>query len=797
MPELGPPPLTGTRVLDLSSGVAGPYATKLLADAGAEVIKIESPSGDHMRRWTATGADLGGDDGAFFRYLNASKRSVVLSLGNAAGRESFLELSATADLVVEDFAPGRMDSLGLGHEVQRERNPALAMLSITPFGADGPWRDRAANEFTLQAWVGSTHTRGVPNEEPVSVAGWLGEFVTGAFAAPAALSALETARLCGRGAHVDIAIFEAMLLSFQQYRFIFERFEPGFPVNREIEIPSIEPAKDGMVGLAVVTGQQWKDLCLLIEQPQFALIEEFQSFQGRFAKREEVWEMIRGYTSKHTMAEILERAEMLRVPAAPVVEGARVPELDHFRERGVYVDNPAGFRQPRVPYRLYDCKTRPFEMAPALGADSEAVLGEARRRDPAIDTGGDARVAPLAGMRVIDLSAFWAGPVTGNSLAALGADVIKIESIGRPDMMRFSSGFVRDTLWEWSPIYHGANPGKRGITLDLTTDAGHDLLGRLAEDADIVIENFSARVLENLGIGWDWLHALNPKAILMRLPAFGLDGPWRDRTGFAMTIEQVSGLGWRTGHPDGPPLIPRGPCDPLAGAHALFAILLALRDRERTGVGQLIEVPLVEVGLNAAAEQVIEFSAYGGRIGRQGNRSRNAAPQGIYRARSDDTWVALSVETDTQWQGLVRAFGAPDWARAPALANAPGRLAAHDELDAHLSRAIGKLERDEAVARLLAEAVPVAPIILPTLSGENPQPRERGFFQELEHPLTGKTPYASFPARFDGNFIPWQRPSPSLGQHNDEVLTELLGLSEQELSELREAGVIGERPSFV
>ncbi|MBW2360525.1 MAG: CoA transferase [Deltaproteobacteria bacterium] len=797
MTTLGPPPLTGTRVLDLSSGIAGPYCTKLLADAGAEVIKVESPSGDHLRRWSATGADLGDEDGAFFRFLNTSKRSVVLSLASAAGREALLDLAVSADLVVEDLRPGKLDAMGLGHAALSERNPALSLASITPFGGGGPWSQRAANEFTLQAWAGSTHTRGLPNEEPVSVSGWLGEFVAGAFGAPAALAAIETARRSGRGKHVDVSIFETMLLSFQQYRFIFERFEPGFPSNREIDIPSIEPAKDGMVGFAVVTGQQWQDFCLLIDQPEFAQVEESQSVQNRFAKREEVWEMIRSYTRERSMAELLERAEMLRVPAAPVVEGARVPALDHFKARGVYVENPAGFQQPRVPYRLERCMSRPFEPAPALGADSAAILAERHEREPAIVAGGDAEVAPLRGLRVLDLSAFWAGPVVGNSLSALGADVIKIESTRRPDMMRFSSGFVRDTLWEWSPIYHGANPNKRCITLDLTTDAGRDILGRLAKDADIVIENFSARVLDNLGIGWEWLHAINPKAILMRLPAFGLDGPWRDRTGFAMTIEQVSGLAWRTGHPDGPPLIPRGPCDPIAGAHGLFTIQLALRDRERTGEGQLIEVPLVEVGLNAAAEQVIEFTAYGGRIGRQGNRGRNAAPQGIYRALGDDAWVAISVETDAQWEGLVRALGDPAWARAAELASAPGRLAAHDLLDEKLSRAIAELERDVAVERLLAADVPAAPIISPNSTGENPQARERGFFQEIEHPLTGKTPYPSFPARFDGSFIHWQKPAPTLGQHNDEVLSELLGLTEQELAELRASGVIGERPAFV
>ena len=797
MTPTGPPPLTGTRVLDLTSGVAGPYTTKLLADAGAEVIKLESPSGDRLRRWSATGADLGDEDGAFFRYLNASKRSAVLSLAGAEGRETFVELAAGADLVVEDLPPGRLDALGVGHARLRESNPSLCMLSITPFGAGGPWSDMPANEFTLQAWVGSTQMRGFPGEEPISAGGRLGEFVAGGHAAPAALAALDQARRSGVGVHADVSIYEAMLLSFQTFRFIFERFDPSFVVKRDVEIPSIEPAKDGAVGFATVTGQQWQDFCLLIDQPELALEEKYQNFVNRFAERDEIWKKIHSYTRQHTMQELLERAEMLRVPAVPVVEGSRVPELDHFAARGVYVKSPAGFQQPRVPYQLGSCATRPFEPAPRLGADTEAVLAERVTREPAIVDRSATRFAPLAGMRVVDLSAFWAGPVTGNGLAAFGADVIKVESTRRPDMMRFSSGFIRDIMWEWSPIYHGANPAKRGITLDLTEERGRQLLLDLARDADIMIENFSPRVLDNLKITWEVLHEINPKLVLMRLPAYGLDGPWRDRGGFAMNVEQVSGLAWRTGMPDGPKLIPRGPCDPLGGSHALFAIQLALRDRERTGEGQLVEVPLVEVGLNASAEQVIEFSAYGNRIDREGNRSRGAAPQGVYRALGDDEWIAVSVETDAQWEGLRRALGDPAWARDAAYADMPGRLAARDAIDAGLREAFAALERDAAANALLEAGVPAAPVISSLETGYSPQARARGFFQEIEHPITGKTPYASYPARFDGSYAEWTRPAPSLGQHNEEVLRDLLGLSDEEIAKLEEEKIIGTLPNFV
>jgi crotonobetainyl-CoA:carnitine CoA-transferase CaiB-like acyl-CoA transferase len=400
-------------------------------------------------------------------------------------------------------------------------------------------------------------------------------------------------------------------------------------------------------------------------------------------------------------------------------------------------------------------------------------------------------------VRVLDLTAFWAGPVATWSLAAFGADVMKLESIQRPDMMRFSSGFVRDTLWEWSPIFHGANSNKRGLTLDLGSPEGIELLMRLVERSDVLVENFSPRVLGNLGVSWERLRERNPRLVLVRMPAFGLDGPWRDRVGFAMTIEQISGLAWRTGHPDGVPAVPRGPCDPLGALHAVFAILLALRQREATGRGQQIEVPLVEPGLNAAAQQVVESTAYGARLGREGNRSVDAAPQGVYRTAGEDAWLALAVASDPQWAALRRALGDPAWAAAAELTTHAGRLAHRDAIDAELRSWLATRDATECAERLLAAGVPAAPVGNPLRVGSNPQALARGFFQELVHPITGRTPYPSFPARFDGAFPRIARPSPSLGQHSDEILAERLGLSPQELAGLRERKVIGTRPAFV
>ena len=191
--------------------------------------------------------------------------------------------------------------------------------------------------------------------------------------------------------------------------------------------------------------------------------------------------------------------------------------------------------------------------------------------------------------------------------------------------------------------------------------------------------------MEQFGLDWDHLHAINPRLIMVRMPAFGLDGPWRDRTGFAQTMECLTGMAWLTGLSDGPPVLVRGACDPLAGMHAVFATLLALIERDRSGRGRLVEVPMVEAALNAAAEQVIEFGSTGTLLGRDGNRGPGAAPQGVYPCSGHDEWVAIAVATDTQWRSLCSVLGDPQWSVDRALRDGAGRRRAHDLIDGELT----------------------------------------------------------------------------------------------------------------
>jgi crotonobetainyl-CoA:carnitine CoA-transferase CaiB-like acyl-CoA transferase len=595
---------------------------------------------------------------------------------------------------------------------------------------------------------------------------------------------------------VGLSVFEAMLLSMTYYHDLAGQWREG-PLHRGIEVPSIEPAKDGWVGFCTITVQQWKDFCAMIGQPELAADERFNDGAFRTQNLEQMQRVIHGWTRERSVDEIIEIASLMRIPVAPIGDGRNLPERDHFLERGCFVDGSDSFPQPRPPYLLEKTPLRPFGPAPGLGEHGDQVMAECARARPAIQAGEGGPALPLVGLRVIELSTFWAGPIAGCVLADMGAEVVKVESIQRPDGMRFAGAIPVDRLWEWSPVFAGVNLGKREVTLQLGNQEGMALLERLIRDADVLIENFSARVMDNFGLGWEVVHALNPRTIMVRMPAFGLDGPWRDRAGFAMTVEQASGLAWITGYED-LPLVPRGPCDPIGGMHAVFGLLLALEHRRGCGEGQLVELPLVEAALNVAAEQVIEYSAYGRLLNRAGNRGPGAAPQGVYACAGEEEHLALAVANDQQWQALCALMGAPEWSRNPALAEARGRRAAHDQIDEQIAEWLSLRKRDEAVQMLLDAGIPAHALTNGHYLMPNPQLEHRRFFQEMDHPVTGRTRYPGLPMAFSGlDRHLHRRPPPTLGQHNDEILGGELGLSEEELRGLRERKVIGERPSFM
>jgi crotonobetainyl-CoA:carnitine CoA-transferase CaiB-like acyl-CoA transferase len=483
------------------------------------------------------------------------------------------------------------------------------------------------------------------------------------------------------------------------------------------------------------------------------------------------------------VAEILEQTELLRVPSAPVGNGESLPRTDHFVERGVFVENPHGFVQPRSPFAFAKIEPAPIERAPALG--EHALAWRPRVAEPAPISSGT-RDAPLAGLRVVDLTAFWAGPFATNTLAMLGAAVTKIESIQRPDGIRFVNAKPGPPVWEASSIFQSVNTEKRAITLRLDHVDGRRALRALVERGDVLIENYSARVLEQFDLGWDTLSAWNPRLVLVRMPGWGLEGPWRDRTGFAMNIEQACGIAWRGGYPDQP--ISANICDPVGGLHAVMGLFAALEERGRTGRGQVVEVPLVEPGLNLAAEQVIEYSAYGALLGAEGNRGPDAAPQGVYTCDGEER-IAIAVTDDAQWHALAGVV--PE----AALARFADRRAQHDEIDAELAQALAHRDVAKLEQELLAVGIPAQRLVNAHFVMPHPQLEHRAYFQALEHPHTGRARYPGLPFVGLADGHPRRAP-PTLGQHNREVLGEL-GFAEEELARWEREDIIGTQPAWL
>ena len=789
--------LSGVHVLDLSDGVAGSYCAKLLHGAGAQVTKVEPPRGHPMRRWSASGSvGFDGDaDGVLFRHLAGGQRSVVVDLDSDTGRDRILDLVASVDVLVESHPSGVLAHLGLGPKRLWDTNRELTVVSITPFGQEGPRCGDARSEFLLQAAMGALDVHG-GGLAPLAVGGRLGEWAAGAYAATGALAARARTQQSGQGELVDVSILECLTVTFLSYPTLFASFPGGSRTASFVMVPGIEACKDGYVGLATITVQQWHDVLAMIERTDLvATHPEWNDQKVRQRELAAVRAEIGPWFLSRSEAEILERAAAFRVPAAPVSSGASVTSLPQVVARGLFRPNPrGGFPDPRPPFRSNRTKPQPAEAAPSLGAHDQTPIARDLTGHPAPPPKTGAAELPLEAVRILDLTAFWAGPFGTQYLATLGADVIKIESVQRPDPMRFSVA-VPPTTEQWyeqGSLFNAINLNKRGVTLDLSRTEGRDLFLRLVATADVVVENFTPRVMENFGLTYETLREARQDVIMLRMPGWGLEGPWRERPAFASTMEQASGIAWTTGRIDGPPELP-GLCDPLTGVHAAFAVLAALEERRRTGEGQQVELAMLDLAVNVSVEQTLEHAAYGHRMERQGNRGPTAAPQGVY-STVDHAWLALAVGTDDQWQALCRILGAADLARDTSLARAPGRHAAHDRIDRAVARWSTGQILAEALSELRQAGVPAEAVASPYEIDQEPQMTSRGFWEEVSHPVVGTYRYPGWPMRLSGGPDRWyRRPAPLLGQHNQEVLRELLGLTDEELASLRSRAVIGDR----
>lgn len=406
---------------------------------------------------------------------------------------------------------------------------------------------------------------------------------------------------------------------------------------------------------------------------------------------------------------------------------------------------------------------------------------------------------PLRGLRVVDFTLFWAGPLPSAIFADLGAEVVKVESIRHLDPFRAygtPTDPTKDRNWDRSPLFNAINRNKLGLTLDLSVEDGRKLFRELVRVSDVVVQNYSPRVLPQLELGWQRLAAVNPRIVLTSVSGFGQDGPWRDYVSFAAIGEALSGVSSLTGYAGEGPLVHGvGLSDPYAGLVAAFTTLAAVRSAKRTGKGTYIDASQLESTIPFLADAFLDWSLNRRRREATTNDHPASAPHGAFPALGDDQWLTVSVATEREWTALVDVLGAPAWTSEPRFASPLERWRNREALGERLAEWTRTVDKNEAAARLQARGIPAAPVRSPSEQIADPGHRASGFFQEVDHPLAGKLPYASFPARIDGEYPPIVRVGPRLGEDNHRVLGTILGLDEREIARLEAAQVVGTEPA--
>ncbi len=792
-------PLAGLRVLEWGEGVAAPYCAKLLADFGADVIKIEAPEkGDPSRfRGPQIDGELDPERSGSFLYLNTSKRSACLDLETEEGREAFRTLANLADIVIEDRKPGELGRLGLGYEVLSTRNPGLILTSITPFGQTGPNAQHTSEHLNLFHSGGhsSPFTMvGAGQRAPARAGGYLGEYDAGLTAAVGTLGALLGRLQNGRGEHVDCSKQEAMMC--------LERVTIGRFANEENPFGAgrgpggLSKAKDGWVMLTTLEKHQWEGLVRAMGNPEWAQADWCATPQGRMEHFDEVEARKNAWGESLMREEIYHAAQGEGTPAAPVRNVAEVLEWRQPRARGFFaeIDHPrAGTLQ--VPTAASQFSKTPWSgrRAPLLGEHTDEVLREveaAANAAPPRASGTEPLGArrPLEGIRIVDFTWAWAGPQGSLLLGMLGAEVIKVESQARLDHARVHSltaGSMQGGIDE-SPVFNDLNLGKRSVTLNLRSEGGRDLVKQLVAKSDVVLQNMRPGVLDKLGLGYDDLCEVKPDIVMLSSSAVGATGPEGRYAGYAPTFACLSGITSISGHADEPPIALSGSVDLRVGTMSAFAVLAALHHRRRTGEGQDIDLSSTETMSAMMGHAFLDYQLSGEVPERMGNQDDRMAPHGCYPCLSDGDvgrWVSIAVANDAQWEALRSVVG-DSALDADDFATEKARKANEAALDERLEAWTRTRAPQEIVEVLQAAGVSAALLQSGVTLEDDPHVAARGAYVPVTHPLLGTLRSVRPPWRMRGAKI--DEPAPLLGQHNDYVLGEILGLSADEIARLKD-----------
>jgi len=836
-------PLEGIRVVELATGIAGPYAGRLLADYGAEVVKIEPPGGDPNRRMgMCVGDEPGLEDGPVHLHLNTNKRSIALDIDDAADRDRLRTVLADADVLIESETPGRLNQHGLDHETLAAAQPRLVTVSVTPFGQTGPYAGYKGAEIVHYAHGGPMHSAGLARREPVKMSYDLGLHHCGTMAAMTALSSLALAERDQRSVHVDLATSETQLVSIDRrmtyllYWAYNQQNALRSPGRRLGTLPNgLYPVRDGHVHLACMPA--WVPRMLkTLGDDELAAGYDRPGWEAdpELAERLDVALTLWGF--ERDRYDAMHQAQANGWPLTAVNHPIDVLSDPHFVQTGFWhhVDHPTagsyrmpgpaiiiddGWKRRRRPPLLDEHSSEPFEWPERAEPTPPHATSPTPGR-PGLSAPPES--PPLTGLRVLDLTVVWAGPFATMLLGDLGADIIRVDNphifpsatrglLPRPPaemvpelgpiFATYPDADPGDRPWNRAGIFTAHARGKRSVTLDLRTELGRETLLRLTEHCDVMIENNAAGLLDKLDLGWDVLHERNPGLTLIRMPSVGLSGPYRDYVGFGVNFEALSGLTAIRGYPDED----RTDVDPLfhmdaasAGLTA-FAVHAVLRRVAKTGVGELVELSQTQNMMNQIGAVFIDADRTGRTHGPLGNRDPNRAPQGCYPCApeaspagdasasgppdDDDRWAVISVGDDTEWLGLRMAMGDPPWAKDSRFDTLAGRHEHHDELDGRLAEWTGALSDTEVFERCQSHGVPAAPVLSEQRCYADPHLRARDMFRPNGSEELGTHEYAAHVWHWDGPPLAWGS-IPMLGEHNDEVFRDLVGLDDTEMAAL-------------
>ncbi|MDB5694607.1 MAG: L-carnitine dehydratase/bile acid-inducible protein [Sphingomonas bacterium] len=782
-------PLAHLRVVETGALEAVAYCGKMLADFGADVVRIEPAEGDPLRRIPPL-VDIGAGlvESALGAWLNTNKRSLIAPADSDAAAAQVEALTAHADVLLDAGEPA---TAAARHARLRAANPRLAIVSLSWFGESGPYRDLAGSDAVVRAMAGLVKLVGPAEGPPIMVNDHQASIHAGLTAYNAAMAALHA----GGSRRFEVSVLEActVLAEFQialrygppadEGRLGTNKFYPTYPLG-------IFPCREGWLGVTVGHLDQWAAFCDMLDLNHVRADPRFQTRFDRSRHMAELDGIIGDRLKSRTAQEWFQLALARRVPLVVVPSMAELLAQPVHRARGAFQSVSVGearFEGPSVPLHL--CATPPARngVAPLPGEGTPPPA----RAAPALPlVPADRR--PLAGMRILDLSMGWAGPLATRQLADLGAEIVKVEACAYPDWWRPTEG-EQERIFEHSPWFIALNRNKTDAAIDIYTPEGLALVKRLAGDVDAVIENFAANVMPKLGLTYDALRVSNPSIVMMSMPAYA--GDWSDLRAYGSTLEHGSGLPSVTGPADGPPVLNHlAYGDPMGGLSGCAALLTALLHKRLTGEGQQIVLSQVQAMLPLAAPWVIEQSLTG-KVERLGNRHPTMVPHNVFPTADADGWIVVAVPDDPTWQALA---GIIDLQR-PDLATLQGRREQEDGIEAALSRWTRSRSGVEAMAALQGAGVPAGIAATPGDLYTDPHLVARGDWEVVERRWSGPQPLFASPFREEGRPYPVLSPAPTLGEHNARVLGDMLGLDAAAIADLEARGIVGDcgRPRVV